>query len=281
MKRILASLLVVFGCRSAALEFDASVSPEERRIINKDLENLCRLNYDLDDEDINYFFGIFGIETLSCDRLKRWLGERIGIITRHLSDLPYSVDHWRPRFFPEAIDYYFTGAYRKLLEREAQGGSSLGAFNLGTLVTEIRSTLSLSEYPAYFMRISDNAERSLVPLRTRQSIIYLMDRFFHPQLGSADTSSIADSMLRLSLLFHEARHSDGFNEEQSRFDHILCADGRRVCDDFFDEANGIHFTFLYFASLACDGCTDYERYVLNAEAENRFHLIEPTTRQPK
>ena len=30
-----------------ALEYDRSITPEQRRIIQRDLENLCRLNYDL------------------------------------------------------------------------------------------------------------------------------------------------------------------------------------------------------------------------------------------
>ena len=84
------------------IKFDASVPPEERRIIENDFANLCRFDYDFDDTaiyaDLLTVFETFGIEELNCGRLMDWIGERIGIITKHLP--AGSKELGNTRFYP-------------------------------------------------------------------------------------------------------------------------------------------------------------------------------------
>ena len=268
------------------IRFDMSVSDSERLVINRDFANLCRLNYRFDGDypaayaDLRRLFDLFGIGEPSCGRLKRWLEERIGIITRHLDYASPDPDEWRPRYFPIHMDILIMRSYLRSLTSRQGTLRHINAFNLSPIVAEIKDedpNFSESDDIA-FLYIPEAGEYSFEPASSRRGIIFLRRAFFTPGHG-LHHFSIAGSLLRLGLLFHEARHSDDAPDQNGVFRpklfHVPCEDGRTACDVNIGGSHGIRFAFLAFASYACDTCTEGEKEILRLEALESYRLINP------
>ena len=282
MKPVIALLFLAVNHQPTyALEFDASVRAQEKRIIERDLDDLCRLNYNLDKSgtvyrEFKYLFGRFGIEEPTCRQLKLWLEERIGVITRHLSDIPRSSAHWQPRFFPILIDHFLMQDHFYLKSQESQK-KTIAALNLSTGAIQIRATVPHIPHdsPIYFLHTSEDGERSLIPAATKKSVVYLTDDFFIPHEGF-DESSIINSITRIGILFHEARHSDALGADggyRPIMEHVACPNGSFACDATFDKSHGIQFTLLAFAFYNCHSCGPRERYGFRLLANRRLARI--------
>jgi hypothetical protein len=92
---------------------------------------------------------------------------------------------------------------------------------------------------------------------------------------SSDT--LANSLIRLSVLFHEARHSDG-NGDNVTFPHAMCPDwhdyaGNYSCDSSSNGPYVVDSIMLKNLRSACVGCSNTEIQTFKAfqaDAESRL-----------
>ena len=79
---------------------------------------------------------------------------------------------------------------------------------------------------------------------------------------STDMDSLGNSLLRLSVLFHEARHSDG-NGQYAAFPHATCASGDyqglAACEENLNGPYAVQAILLRYFYSGCTNCTDTEK----------------------
>ena len=101
----------------------------------------------------------------------------------------------------------------------------------------------------------------------RAGIIKVTPYFLDEDLFiSENGQGVADSIIFSSLLFHEARHSDG-HDEHVGFPHVLCPEssdytGLLACDKSYNGPYGISAEFLKDSIKACNDCSEIDKEVL-------------------
>jgi hypothetical protein len=120
----------------------------------------------------------------------------------------------------------------------------------------------------------------LVPVPSpRVGLIQIGQGMFLPMLGgtSAPISSPAYSLYRLSVLFHEARHSDG-NGRSTGFLHAYCPaghdyEGTAACDLALNGAYAVGAEILRDLTAACSDCGTDEKEALKLKVLDNFHRV--------
>ena len=271
------------------IQLDATLTPEQQETIRGDLDNLCRLDYDFENEEVRGqlmpLFALFGIEELSCEALTNWLEERIGVITGHLSYIPprHLWAQWRAKFIPMTFDAYtvqqFFGISENLRENPDPNNRLPAIFNLGptmTIWTHQSPQHFVPWQPSFFLFDTDDGMEIPVEVTQRRGLLFVTETFFEPlsrvEIGE---SSIVKSLLRLGILFHEARHNDAYQPNGTfitTFNHTTCPNGTNNCDNSWDRSYGIQYAFLLFAAEACDQCDQQEIDALRAMA-NEIRVV--------
>ena len=277
-----------------AIEFDRSVTLEQQRIVERDLENLCRLNYDLQSKEAyaakRILQMVFEIEEVNCATLRDWLQERVKWIT---GDFKFKervfIQREEPTLWDSVHWYWFYIVQERTFERAMNGYAF--AMNLGGELIDLLqrveksewiSSYRFGEFKTWFKFIRDDGRPVLLPIATpRVGIISLARDFFlhpsHPNPLQAD--SLSNSLYRMGLLFHEARHSDGHGEHLI-FPHDapcsqtdLMKESEMGCDSASNGAYGIEFAFLNYAIQTCERCNPEEKEILIQRAVVTSHRI--------
>lgn len=116
----------------------------------------------------------------------------------------------------------------------------------------------------HFLSLEDN---KLVINSPRVGIVSVSQHYFSKENKISDTGDKeADYVSMLSLLFHEARHSDG-NHESLGFSHTTCPEssdyvGLKVCDASYNGPYAISAEVLDHLISQCHSCSDVEKEVL-------------------
>ena len=268
-----------------AAEFDYPLGFEGRDLIEKDLENLCSLNFDkkLDgkEEMEDIIKEMFGIEEVNCTELRRFLEERIQVIHGKLGSENIAVFDRTTRTMSRESNWggRFAAVMDSLMEtyqRRKQG--VFGIHTGGNLymifhhpLTKLKLYLSrptiLPRYDFYYEYISENGKkRSLQLAKPFPGIIEVGERFFmsskHPNQQKID--DISNSLFRVAMLVHEARHI----KNGKIFNHVACDNlemERRFpgsCDNSIDGPNGLEGVFLSYTMRICDDCGKTEKMIL-------------------
>ena len=273
-----------------AIEFDRSLSLEQRHIIQRDLENLCRLNYDLRGREIEMARRImqlvFEIEEINCHQLKSWLGRRVQWI---IGDFDFRDRVIIQREEASLINslawswFYFT--QQQYLGRKMNDAH---AMNFGGHLVQMLQRIEknkwfysyeFGEFETWFKLIRDDGRDIFLPITTpRVGIVSVSDHFFlndtHPDPTRID--SLTNSFFRIGLLLHEARHNDGHGEHTFFLHNAPCNkfnSTKSECDNALNGTHGVEFTFLKYASLACDICNEGEKSVLALYAAAISELV--------
>ena len=283
-------ILVLGVPNSKAIVFDRSLPLAYQRIIENDLENLCRqIDYNLETEEARAaretITRFFEIEEVDCVQLRDWLEERIKLIVYFttLEELNARIIFQRGNKLKELslldrIGKKFSGFMNNLeikyvLNFRGQA-ANLGKtlYNTSQLPEErARYVDPFQDSDNYFRYMGANGEEGLLPLTTpRVGIILVMENFFSYRTFPDPTTaySVANGILRISILVHEARHSDG-RGDNATFSHVSCSDGSeqstlkflvgRNCDNALNGSYGLQAAFLDYAILACHSCNAGEK----------------------
>ena len=288
-------LVLVLGVpNSKAIVFDKSVPLAHQRTVEDDLENLCRqIDYNLETEKARAAREVvkrmFEIEEVNCIQLRDWLEERIKLIVYFttLEELNARIIFQRSNKLKELslfgrIGKKFSGFMGRLTINYIFNFKAQSA-NLGKIIYNIsqlpeereRYVDPFQDSDNYFRYRGANGDEGLIPVVTPGvGIILLMKNFFYHRSfpNPATVNSVANSILRISLLIHEARHGDGHGDNAT-FSHVSCFGGsdqsalkffaRGNCDNVLNGAFGLQAAFLDYAILACHSCSEREKSKLS------------------
>ena len=277
--KILALLAITsFSLNLQAFDFDRSLTPNERLTIERDLDNLCRLNYNLpfaNKQSLERRLReLMGIDAITCEQLQTFLRERIQVILKELAGDNIFLDMDEGDVDSPTlreVNWVLSLAHENLrVIRNGGYASSLGGTLYIRLKSPLRERFLAPELAAQdlgfgFRYTTPRGESKTLPIQAHQNIIQVADKFFlsptHP--NNHQQFAIANSLYRIGVLLHEVHHS----VDELRFQHVPCQYSDQLCDDVHDDPHTLGSLFLHYAWNLCalsHQCSAQELVNLNA-----------------
>lgn len=246
------------------ITLDSSVPEEERDLIDNDLSVL----YDLSLQASGYNdLQVIGVNSLYGPTLSSWLKTRVSFIVGETFDFQDEADiaGYRP-YQPQVFS-------RLSLEDELLAQNSLV-----TIMVNIGAALyRYGKNNSQVISLDVGGKRVYVK-SPRVGVIQIGQGLFSTwSVRNTPRDSLANSLIRLSVFFHEGRHSDG-NGSNVTFPHAECPDGHSYagyysCDSAANGPYVIDSVMLKNLRNACTQCSNTELQtfkMFQADAESRL-----------
>ncbi len=267
-----------FGSNADASDIymDSTVPPEQQSQLKKDLALLGRVNLSENTEDSC----TVGIKEFSGTSLVQYMKTRV----RYLVGEKY--DYKNPTVSKR--DSKKTTVYASLGNRGVGHTYPVKPQQLSevvTVMTNVGAYLYLISRPDSEL-ITINVFGSDLSINSpRDGIIQVGEGLFTAnKIPGSETGSMVNSLLRLAVMMHEARHSDGHGKHAA-FPHEVCTSGtykdHAACEIYSNGPYSVQATITKKFIEACTSCStkdidgmmrlqaDYESRVLpNAESQD-------------
>lgn len=238
------------------LTYDTSVSESDKALIEQDFNTINSLN--ITSTDYKY---ILGINDFSATTLKKWLLDR----TKYIVGKNYS----RP-------------ALAQVVETRDYKPSSIAAsLDAETTIVTLMKNVGAEAYldgkgksKVFSLPINGIP---IVVKSPRVGIIQLGEGHFSVnRVPGTDLSSLANRLLRLAVLFHESRHTDG-NGANAAFPHLKCTSGD-YAGSYACEANTngpymVEWVLLKHFKTQCTTCSSTELGVLQTKITDKLNRL--------
>ena len=263
------------------LVFDDTVPKNQSRVLQNDLLILKQLNFS--DSDLTGA-KLFGRE-MNGSNMSQWLSERSHYVIPESFSYEKSVKVAQPGYqFPNEILPDLEAATRSMKDSKNK--------NSKTYVMVVMSNVGAGVY------IDGKRKKSLMSVNVsgvgdvkvnspRAGIFKMGEGMFKPLLEDPDSygdstsvnsfNSFANSVWRLGIFFHEARHSDG-NAKSLTFPHAVCPPGTiyagfNACDRNLNGPYTVGGTFLKKTVDTCSKCTSKEKEALRNVYADSFSRV--------
>jgi len=236
------------------ITFDSSVPDEQKELLTQDLEVIESLNFSgVSSDDLDKI----DLPELSSTSLGNFLKERI----RYIVGESYDADTKRTIVsssynYNPAVFASFSSPFDRIV----------------TVMTNTGSSVYLAGKKSNVLYSLDVADENILINTTRVGIIKIGEGLFSStKLKSSSSSSLARRLLRLSTLFHEARHSDG-NGTNAGFPHTKCTygdfAGYYACESNTNGPYNLEAMLLRHFYRACSNCNETELSAIQLAASD-------------
>jgi hypothetical protein len=245
--------------------FDGSVPYDHRAAIYDDLTLLAGSNFDATAGSLrSSAVGVIGTPDLSGPTLARWFFERVTYM------------------LGESFDWEANSYVASTLRSTAHADDEPRTYATVTVMFNLGAHLFLKavrEGRFYGVQTGSGFIRVTTP---RAGIVQIGEGMFTDnQVSGSRREAQVNRFLRLAVMFHEARHSDG-NGAHAGFPHAKCLTGsyagRFACEEF---SNGPYAVQAYSAAVfasACTQCTNSEYQTLLAFIGDYASRLQPNAR---
>ena len=241
----------------ARIRFDSSVAALHRETIREDIRLISKILQRAPVAPREYR-EIFKTREASPRQITSWLYRRVRFITESIEGRIYTL--WplfsRGQYLPKELEAAFDLA------------PGAKARNLGMHLYDYDK--NYGQDLAYIFNDADYdpPRRRLIPIITpRVGLLLLGEDFFSGSLTSPFRHRV-NGILRVHLLLHEARHSDGQGEQQG-YPHDRCPAGHDYefiyqCDSSSKGPHTVSANFLRYAIRHCHKCDEVDQTILRA-----------------
>lgn len=258
------------------LIYASDVPQEQVNILRQDLAVVDTWDGLMTASESQKLKDLLGLSTVGASDLSLWFKERIKYILQ--SDLSrYELGLVFGRETQVGL--------QQLGTTETGDEANTGGGNIGTAIflTTLEEQQSRSNLSYLIIRINDSWVSVLSP---RVGLMRIGPALFDPdyQVNHTNIRTLSNSLQRLEVLFHEARHSDGNQASGSvGFAHINCPNdgtipaelvGVPACDDMANGAYSVGAAVLKPLLHLCERrCTATEQEVLKAIYLDRISRV--------
>jgi hypothetical protein len=245
--------------------FSNQMPAEQVAVLKSDIKFL----YDLPVmKDSNNFQKYTGLKVIDGPNIHNWMLNRIRYLlpeSENLDDMSGSVNQSYP---------YANGGRSSLPEKGAMNrldGDVVLATNFG-------GGLYLNGKQSKILSTALVNGRNRPVLSPRIGLVQVSDDYFSPEtMPNPEADAAINHLFRISILFHEARHSDG-NGVSTGFPHDLCPknhayEGQRGCDKFDNASYGMEARFERILSKNCPTCQPADIEVLRMMSLDNFSRL--------
>ncbi len=264
----------------ASANTDILISPKikssQKNIINKDLDILN--NYSFRENKDLKTKRVLGLKDFNTITATRWLNNRV----------KYIVDSDKINIEQTNVDYP-TPLTQPFSDIATETDSILPSFVTMSNLGAATYLLGKANHSLYNIKFSRGILKKPLVLRIdspRVGILQLGEGLFSPGLAinRIDPNAIANTILRLSFIFHEARHSDG-NGESLGFTHSVCPHGHDyeneiACDESLNGAYSVGAVIAKEMLMSCgEDCTERDKEMLKIFILDNYGRIQTKTHQ--
>lgn len=257
---------------AAPIQFSSGVKSGPKDQIIQDLKVLENFKFkNVDPQTLK----VLGIDELTGKSALKWLEDRI----QYIVEQEFSVEK---NIYLIKNDIVFPNDFdAPKAEREKMGfgyETPDFAFYMANLTPFIYNVSKWNQ-AQYGLKIPQGVFKSplLVPVTSiRAGIIQIGGSLFKWPVNK-DKNAVANSIGRISIYFHEARHSDG-NGDHLGFPHVDCSDGSLECEDSLNGSYSTAAAILGEMIKSCDQCTSTEKEKLTNELTGLGHAQLPHTK---
>lgn len=250
-----------FGSDTSAadLNFDSTVPADQQSLIKQDLARLGTLSLEENKEDSC----TVGIATFSGTNLVQYLKTRVRYVVGE------SYDYKKPTVSSQPSGG--TTVYAAL------GENTRAESNVVTVMTNIGAALYLAAKKESALATLTIASTAVPIYSPRDGVIQIgAGMFVANNVPSSAKDALVNSLLRLSVFLHEARHSDGHGDHTA-FGHIKCTEGtyagEAACERFANGPYSVQGTMVAKLYDACTNCTMTERMGMMRLAADYFSRV--------
>lgn len=248
------------GTPTTQVRIDSSVPSDQRQYLTNDFQNVEILNisHPPSGNDACYL----GLTDFTGSSLSLWLRQRVKVIVG------------------EDFDYVSNANGTSLSSfQPVLASENLSASNIVTLMFNLGSHLyrtGKKNNTVYSLAVGS---QSITVKSPRSGIIQIGEGLFSStRISGKSYNSVGSSLLRIGVLFHEARHSDG-NGTNAGFPHAQCTSGtyagRSSCENNLNGPYNIEAILLTSFYNSCGAsCDSTEKQALQlAIADSKSRLL--------
>ncbi|MBS1982536.1 MAG: hypothetical protein JST16_00075 [Bdellovibrionales bacterium] len=283
------SLLMAGAQAGTNLKTDASVPADQAALFRADLAVLDGLSELPADRQLQK---IMHLPALTQPALSNWLEERVQVIigqkvdaekTSYVEKKNYAYEN--PDLLPDDDDDDNV-AEAPDAPTAAPETNEAPDDDDNTLMQNVGISIYQDGKTSSELRAIDLSVGKLEVTSPRTGIIQVGAALFNPKFGiggeAASASSHANSLYRLSTLFHEARHSDGRGKTLG-FQHVKCPAGHDLAGDYAcdNNLNGPYTLDALLTKqliLSCTDCTVAEKEALKLQTADSLSRVVATRR---
>ncbi|MBY0414091.1 MAG: hypothetical protein K2Q18_07990 [Bdellovibrionales bacterium] len=291
---ILAGLLINITLPSSAAEvsFSKAIKKEFRERIGKDLEILNNFTFKetpTQKETLN----LLGLDHLSSETANHWLEERVKYIIEENAFSKIKLTLKKSLFVErENVTFPFQNIIPYALDGVSDAPEKVNAKEVASTVIMSNAGAALymkgkNEHKVYGLKISRGLLKSAQKISIdspRAGIIQIGAGLFDSRfnINNQNLGAVANALHRLSILFHEARHSDGRGKSVV-FAHAICPPGHDLegqpgCDETQNGAYAIGSSIMLEMIKSCgDDCNEREKEILKMIYLDNKNRILPKT----
>lgn len=240
-------------------QFDPSVPAGQQQLLQNDFQVLHGLNVmPSSTADLQ----VIDIADLQASTMESWLQQRIRLIVGE-------------GFNPQSQETETQLPIGDLPEIMAD---TSGGLQVETLMQNLGAMLYLQGKSQQFMYTLNTQEGSLRVNSPRIGVVQVGQGMFDGtnSIPGSPANSVANSMLRLATIFHEARHGDG-NGTYAAFPHAMCPSGdyagQYACETNLNGPYAVQNVILTDFANSCSSCTDVEQQgllLMEADLQSRM-----------
>jgi hypothetical protein len=255
--------------KKSRIKFADTIDKSQRNLMLQDLETLKSLSFYDPQGKVSALFKV----TPETNSMQEWLYAR----SKYIVPETFKTDPSTVKVIKE--HHIFSNPELPTLEK---GRTVDPSANIQVVMSNLGAGMYLGgkmQNAVFALKIPGQGE---VPITSpRAGIFQVGAGLFQPLLkksGGTSVEGLANSLSRLSVYFHEARHSDG-NGKSLLFAHAVCPEGSayagyNACDKNLNGPYTIGAEFVGATLHNCSSCTESEKEALrNRQADAYSRVI--------
>ncbi len=273
------TLLFAVTAQSNAIEMDSGVPGLQAESLRKDQKYLDRLFFDKNETHAKTK-GVLGFSgAVNAESLQAWLNERVALVISESMDLEKSIlvapgkaRYPEPKVLPKPD--------RSNVKPKPSSGGQGGSEPVLVMSNTGAALYMLAKQNQVLLALKQTNGKPFPLVSPREGVIQIGKGLFLEKfrVNPETQDHPANSLSRLSTLFHEARHSDGHGATLG-FPHAICPEdhsyaGHPACDKNLNGPYTIGAQVLGSLVEACADCSTKEKTILKAiEADSRSRVL--------
>lgn len=279
---LLLGVVVTSNSNAQSWRFKASsdVPRDQQKILRQDIESFSKMPFVVNDETFNKVMGLKG--QVKAQDLVGWLSARAKYIVGEAYEMndkdSYVVSMGYPFQYSGIVPDIPKG-YLTPQDTPSENSNDEKA-EVMTVMSNIGTSLYLTGKMNGFLLGVQMPGLGKIPVTSpRVGLLQIGDGLFKIGRTKNKTLEIDSSLMRVSVLFHEARHSDG-NRKSLGFTHAVCPAGHEyagypACDFSLNGAYSVGYQVGKAAAENCKTCTVAQREALRLDYLDSLSRVLP------